>query len=294
MIRRSLADPVGHGLAYLLFHPPRRRHHRTPSDVGLTAVEQAVRTGDGLPLHLWLIPGDGAGTAIVGHGIGLTKSASLRQVALLHELGYHVVAFDHRNHGLSGTDRSRHGLAERYSNDITTAIEAAHRAWPPIRHPLVVWGFSFSTFPTLHNLRHPTTPISAIICDSGPGLELDTMLRGFLTGGHLPLPALVRRVVQRRSVVEAFTSAAVTMLGTAWPPDPGSTAAGTTPMLFLTGATDEIVDPAQVQALASRYPHHQLVPLPAGHLDGIKQAPQEYAEAVTSFLGTSLTPYRRP
>lgn len=283
MIRRRLADPIGQGLAYLLFHPPRRRHHRTPADDGLTAVERVVRTDDGVPLHLWLIPGDGAGTAIVGHGIGLTKSASLRQVTLLHQLGYHVVAFDHRNHGLSGTDRSRHRLAERYSKDISTAIEAAHRAWPESQRPLVVCGFSFSTFPTLHNLRHPVTPIRAIICDSGPGLELETMLRGFLAGGHLPLPAPVRRVVQRRSVVEAFTSAAVTMLGTAWPPDPRSTAAGTTPMLFLTGTNDEIVDPAQVRALASRYPHHQLVTLPAGHLDGIKRAPREYVEAVTSF-----------
>ncbi len=254
------------------------------------ATEHTTTTTDGIELHLWCIRGAGAGTVIVGHGIGLTKSASLRHAALLHELGYDVLLFDHRNHGLSAVDRSQEHLAERYSNDIAATIAVASAMWPESRR-LIVWGFSFSTFPTLHSLRHETTEIDAVICDSGPGLDLDEMLRSFIAGGTLPVPRPVRRLLQRRAVVDAFASSAVRMLGTEWPPDPETSASGSIPMLFLSGSADEIVRPEQVRALASRYPQATFVQLPSGHLQGIKAASLEYREAVTTFLG-SLSPAR--
>lgn len=277
-----LATAIGNRLAYLLFHPPRRKHHRTPDTMGLPATEGIARTSDGIDLHLWLIPGGGAGTAIIGHGIGLTKSASLRQAELLHELGYHVLMFDHRNHGLSGTDKSRRRLAERYSNDIAAGITFASKTWPASAR-LIVWGFSFSTFPTLYSLRHATSPIDGIICDSGPGIDLDTMLRDFLIGGHLLAPALVDRLVRRAVIADSFATAAVAMLGAQWPPAPEESASGTTPMLFLVGSADEIVRPTQIENLASCYPQHTVVTLPSGHLEGVKVAPQDYATAVAAF-----------
>lgn len=251
------------------------------------ATEHTTTAPDGVELHLWCIPGAGVGTVIVGHGIGLTKSASLRHAALLHELGYDVLLFDHRNHGLSAVDRSREHLAERYSSDIAASIAVASAMWPGSR--LIVWGFSFSTFPTLHSLRHETTEIDAVICDSGPGLDLDEMLRSFVAGGNVPAPRPVRRLLKRRAVVDAFASSAVRMLGTEWPPDPQASASGSIPMLFLRGSGDEIVRPEQVSALACRYPQATFVQLPGGHLQGIKAASLEYRDAVTAFLG-ALSP----
>ncbi|GGD27658.1 hypothetical protein GCM10010915_04650 [Microbacterium faecale] len=289
----TLAERMGYRLAHTLFHPPRKKHHRHPGDLGLPFTEEIVRTPDGINLHLWLIPGraagTGAGTAIVGHGIGLTKSASLRQARLLHGLGWNVLVFDHRNHGLSAPDPAREHLAERYSADITTGIDVARTTWPGAR-PLVVWGFSFSTFPTLHQLRHPTSPVDAILCDSGPGLDLDAMLRDFLTTGGVPVPAPIRAVLRRPDVVSAFARSAVTMLGTDWPPKRESSASGTTPMLYLIGADDTLVQPAQVRALASRYPHATVAEFPAAHLEGIKTAPAEYEAAVTAFLHALARP----
>lgn len=278
-----LARTIGKRLAYLLFHPPPRRHHRTPDAMGLPAIEAITRTSDGIDLHLWLIPGCSAGTAIIGHGIGLTKSASLRQARLLNELGYHVLMFDHRNHGLSGTDKSRQRLAERYSNDIAAAITFALRTWPASAR-LIVCGFSFSTFPTLYSLRHATSPIDGIICDSGPGLSLYAMLSDFVTGGHLPAPALVNRLARHESTADAFATAAVEMLGAQWPPDPERSASGVTPMLFLAGNADEIVHPTQIENLASYYPKHTVATLPSGHLEGIKIAPRDYSAAVVTFI----------
>jgi alpha-beta hydrolase superfamily lysophospholipase len=283
VIGGRLGTLIGRRLATKLFRPPRRPHHRRPADFGLEAEERTVPTADGIDLHVWLVPGRGTGTAIVGHGIGLTKSASLRQAELLHGLGFHVLLFDHRNHGRSGSDRARHHLAERFSRDIAACIAAAAERWPNAG-PVVVWGFSFSTFPTLYALRGPATPIHAILCDSGPGLELEPMLRSFVADGGAPLPAVARSALRHPSAVAAFASTAVSMLGAAWPPDPSASASGTTPMLFLVGTEDDVLDPVQVRALSARYPYAHVTEVPTGHLLGMKDAEPEYRAAVTSFL----------
>lgn len=275
---------LGRRLARGLFRPPRRKHHRTPAEFSLPYITRTGRTSDGIELHLWLIPGSGAGVGIVGHGIGLSKSASLRQAALLHELGYHVIMFDHRNHGRSGTDTSRDHLAERYSNDIEACLSIAAETWPEAGSP-IVWGFSFSTFPTLYSLRHETIPpISAIICDSGPGLDLHDLLRTFLTGGGLPGPAVIGPLARSPAVVESFATTSVKMLGASWPPDAHLPAVARTPMLFLVGAHDKIIEPGQIRALAARYPNTTVAEFPANHLRGITEAPDEYRKAVTNFL----------
>lgn len=279
-----LSTALGGRLARALFQPPRKRHHRAPADFGLLSNERTVRTSDGIELHLWLIPGDGAGTVVVGHGIGLSKSASLRHAALLHELGHNVVMFDHRNHGLSGNDPARSDLSVRYSNDIEASLRVASETWPDAGAP-VVWGFSFSTFPTLYSLRHDTTPaISAIICDSGPGFSLHDMLIDFLTNGGIPGPAALRWVTRRPAVAEAFAAHAVDMLGATWPPDPEQSTIARTPKLFLIGTHDRIIDPEQIRALARLYANTTIAELPVNHLRGITEAPQQYRAAVEDFL----------
>jgi alpha-beta hydrolase superfamily lysophospholipase len=286
-----LAAVLGRRLAGGLFHPPRRKHHREPVELGLPCTVRSTRTTDDVMLHLWLIPaeGTGAGVVIVGHGIGLTKSASLRHAALLHELGFHVILFDHRNHGLSGADRANDNLAERYSTDIEACLRTAAEMWPDAGAP-IVWGFSFSTFPTLYSLRHRTSPpIRAIICDSGPGYELHQVLTAFLAGGGLPGPHFVSRLICRPGLVRAFAEAAIDMLGATWPPDPSTPVTATMPMLFLTGSADRIIEPAQVKAVAGLYPNATVVEYAAHHLRGITEAPGPYREAVTRFLVTLET-----
>ena len=289
----SLSTVFGRQLAHRLFHPPRKTHHRTPEQFNLPSTAQTTQTSDGIKLHLWLIPstgtgtGTGTGTVIVGHGIGLTKSASLRHAALLHDLGYHVILFDHRNHGLSGTDPASDNLAERYSTDIEACLTVAEKIWPGAGDP-IVWGFSFSTFPTLYSLRRLTNPpIRAIICDSGPGYDLHRVLTSFLSGGGLPGPRLISRLAGRPAVTNAFATTAIDMLGATWPPDPTTPITQNTPMLFLTGSSDHIMEPAQVKAIAALYPNATITEYPGHHLHGITEASNTYQEAVTRFLHDS-------
>ncbi len=280
----ALSAVIGQRLAGGLFHPPRKKHHRTPQEFNLTSSTKKIQTDDGIDLHLWLIPSEGTGVVILGHGIGLTKSASLRQAKLLHELGYHTVLFDHRNHGLSGTDPAKDHLAERYSRDIEACLKVASQTWPEAGAP-TIWGFSFSTFPTLYSLRQPTSPpIQAIICDSGPGYNLRDVLTGFITHGGLPGPRFISHIARRPAITEAFATTAINMLGATWPPPPSLPTTSATPMLFLTGSKDQIMKPEQVKAIADLYPAATAIELPAHHLRGITETPDTYQEAVTDFL----------
>jgi hypothetical protein len=61
-------------------------------------------------LHIWLCPGDPGRVVVLGHGLGLSKSASLAQARLLNDAGYTVAMFDLRNHGRSSADRACWGM----------------------------------------------------------------------------------------------------------------------------------------------------------------------------------------
>lgn len=173
-----LENALGGIFAYLILHPPRRRPHKDPSDFGLSFAEQTVRTRDGHRLACWLVGPDSRRVAVLGHGIGQGKSASLRTAQLLVARGYQVLMFDHRGHGASQGDRRIWRVADRFTDDIVSASRwMAERSHPRI---LVVFGYSFSTFPTVYALASGTLPADAVVCESGPGLNLAGMFEGFL------------------------------------------------------------------------------------------------------------------
>ena len=277
----AISGAIGRRLAYGLFHPPRRSHHRVPADLGLEAVSLGIETSDGVTLHAWAIDGRGEGVVVIGHGIGLSKSASLAHARLAVELGYGVLLFDHRNHGLSGQDVASQDLADRFSLDIAATLDEATRRWP-LASPRVVWGFSFSTFPTLYSLRNDDAPIDAVILDSGPGDDLTALLSEFLLRGGMPLPRPLAPMLRTPSVAAAFAGSAVAMLGCEWPPVLGRVV----PMQFIVGDQDTLVPPWQTAQLAERYPGSVVTRLPVTHLAGIKAAQSEYAATVSEFLDT--------
>ncbi|QTR04502.1 alpha/beta fold hydrolase, partial [Saccharothrix algeriensis] len=187
-----LAPLFGAFLAYRIYHPPRRRHHRSPADYDLPATELVLPLPDRKgSLHLWVCEGDPDRVVVVGHGIGLSKSASLPHAKFLHEAGYTVVLFDHRNHGRSSQDASALGLSARFTSDVAAVVDHFRGRAAHAGARFAVWGFSFSTFPILYVPMRGRTPVAAIICDSGPAVDTGPLFRNFLDTGALPIPAPV-------------------------------------------------------------------------------------------------------
>ncbi|GAA1354180.1 alpha/beta hydrolase [Saccharothrix algeriensis] len=283
-----LAPLFGAFLAYRIYHPPRRRHHRSPADYDLPATELVLPLPDRKgSLHLWVCEGDPDRVVVVGHGIGLSKSASLPHAKFLHEAGYTVVLFDHRNHGRSSQDASAFGLSARFTSDVAAVVDHFRGRAAHAGARFAVWGFSFSTFPILYVPMRGRTPVAAIICDSGPAVDTGPLFRNFLDTGALPIPAPFLVGPARWLVEPVFAGLSAAMVRARWPP-PAERYDGIG-LLFLAGERDAIVPASAVGAVAARYPHaeHRVIP-GAEHLQGVKADPDLYQETVLSFLERNL------
>lgn len=272
---------LGSVFAYLILHPPRRRPHKDPGALGLPFEGQTVRTSDARRLACWLVGPDSPRVAVLGHGIGQGKSASLRTAQLLVGRGYQVLMLDHRGHGDSQGDRRTWRVADRFTDDIVSACRwMAERSRP---RTLVVFGYSFSTFPTVYALASGSLPADAVVCESGPGLNLAGMFEGFLLKASEGSTAM-GRLMRSAGLREATAAAAVRMLGASWPPGAGDGLLGEVPQLYLVGEEDTVIHPGEVSALAQAWPRAEVRRLPGGHLRLSRSAGAEYDRLVHAFL----------
>ncbi|WP_280230959.1 alpha/beta hydrolase [Nocardia cyriacigeorgica] len=288
LMAAPLGAAYGVALGFRMYHPPRRPHHRRPEDVELPSTEHAIEVPGGGRLHLWLCAGARDRVVVLGHGIGLSKSASLAHAKVLHEAGYTVCLFDHRNHGASSYRYGRRRLGEQFTTDIVEVV-ASLRARAEFRDAkIALFGFSFSTFPSINALTRPGFAVDAIICDSRPVDDGRALFERFLAAGPLPLPGLLADGRARTMTRSAMSATGLAMLGVDWPPLVTPTAERV-PALFICGENDPITTPDAVHALAARYPRCQVRVLPgAGHLEGLKLARQRYTELVLNFLDDAL------
>ncbi|GAA1344265.1 alpha/beta hydrolase [Saccharothrix algeriensis] len=274
-------------LSYLIYHPPRRRDRRAPAEVGLTPEDLVVPLPGGGRLAAWLFRNDPERVVVVGHGIGLSRSASLRHAKFLHEAGYTVVLFDHRNHGRSSQDRAFWKLGHRFTTDVVTVVEHVRALPGHADARFAVYGFSFSTFPVSYVPTRPEARVSAIVCDSGPVVDIPSLFRGFLDTDGIPVPAALRRGPARRALEGTFAALGTGMLQAQWPPPVEPYA--DTPVLFLAGEDDVVVPAAGVRELARRFPLGQFRSLPGtGHLAGLKTLGDTYSSAVLDFLAAAF------
>ncbi|MFD8377913.1 alpha/beta hydrolase [Streptomyces sp. NPDC059679] len=290
----ALALPVaplyGAFLSYFIYHPPRRPYHKIPADLGLTSTDITVPLGGGgRRLHVWLCAGDPDRVVVLGHGLGLSKSASLAHAKMLHEAGYTVAMFDHRNHGKSSADRACWGMSDRHTDDVVAVVKHVRGMAEYASARIAVYGFSISAFPSFYMLRRDgERPVDAVVFDSGPALELRPLFRNFLAADGLPIPAPLRKGPSRKALEKVASTAAVAMLRVQWPPA-ATGAYESTPMLFLAGESDTMIPANGVRALAERYPLAEVHTLPdTEHLQGVKTHPEVYAETVLGFLGRTM------
>lgn len=97
----------------------------TPADWGMAYEEVALETDDGVALHGWYLPKDGAREVVLFlHGNAGNISHRGDSIGLFQSLGLNVFIFDYRGYGLSGGVPSEQGLfrdagaAWRYLVDV--------------------------------------------------------------------------------------------------------------------------------------------------------------------------------
>ncbi|MFD0373964.1 alpha/beta hydrolase [Streptomyces sp. NPDC127112] len=274
--------------AHELYHPPAARPGRTPRHKGLPVRPLSVTTTrDRVTLDAWVVPGRGPHTVVICHGMGRTKSSVLGHIALLHEAGYHVVAYDMRNHGESGRDRKYGSMSERYTGDLVDVIAAVRRDPEVGAGELALIGFSFSTWVSLHVLRRVGTPVAAVVCDSGPMSDTAAGLREFAGLRRSQLPAPVRTGAAYALYRHLFSRISMHMLAVRnWPPD---LAGLPTRLMFIAGAQDPVIDEAQIMGVADRYPEAERWTAPqAMHMNALRFDAAEYRERVLGFLEASF------
>ncbi|WP_026424621.1 alpha/beta hydrolase [Actinokineospora inagensis] len=270
--------------AYGVYHPPTAKPGRTPEQKGLTSEPVHVVTSrDRVRLDGWFVPGDGPHTVVVCHGMGRTKSAVLDHIKLLNGAGYHVLAYDLRNHGASGRDGKVTAMAKRFTSDLRDVLRFVAADPRTKGGKIAVLAFSFSTWPAIYALKAGGPRVAAVICDSGPMYDIPGGFRHFSALRWGTLPAEATRPGAQALYRKVFTLIGTRMLAVrGWPPALPTTV---TRMLFIGGAKDQVVPAAQVMRVAAEYPDAQRWVAPgAQHMNGVRLDREEYRERVTAFL----------
>jgi alpha-beta hydrolase superfamily lysophospholipase len=94
-----------------LFYYPSDRQWYSPSEFRLAHEDVWFKTSDGVTLHGWWLPAEGAakGTVIHFHGNAENVSGHVVLVEWLPRDGYNVLMFDYRGYGRSGGRVTREG-----------------------------------------------------------------------------------------------------------------------------------------------------------------------------------------
>lgn len=289
----AAAATYGVVLAHRIYHPPRVVGPQTPADAGLPYEGVTIPARrDGVTLDAWLVPADaGAGTVVLGHGMGRNKATVLRYAAMLHDAGLNVLAFDLRNHGRSGSDGAVTGMAGRFIDDFDVVV--SHVASRPelAGGGIALFCFSFSTWPALQVAVTGAARVQAVVCDSGPAMDVAASFHRVMDVRKGTLPPPLRGPVLYELTKAVYARAAERMLAaTGWPPALG---ARDVPMLFVAGDADPVIPPGEVERVAAVYPGSQLWVAPgASHLQAFRAHPERYRDLVTGFLLDALA--RRP
>lgn len=283
-----IAPLYGASLAYLAFHPRNRTQREHPRDHGLPCTDLEIPFARRKRVHAWLCPGSTEKVVVLGHSMGAGKDHSLGHAKFLHDAGYTVCLFDHRNHGASSDDRALFGLGDRFAGDVTKVVSWLRDKQGYGTARIAVYGFSFSCFSAMWALTHDGFEFDALVCDSGPGHDVPPLLRKYLEAEALPMPPVLSGEPSRSVVTRTLCALGPAMLRAQWPP-PTTGKFAKIPLLFMSGEHDAIVPPSSVDALAERYAQAETHVLPgAEHLLGLQSDPDGYASVVLDFLKRAL------
>ncbi|MET0461042.1 MAG: alpha/beta hydrolase [Ilumatobacteraceae bacterium] len=136
-----------------------------------------ITSADGEEVFVYRWAGDGDPTAIVqiAHGMGEHAARYERLAAALVDAGYVVYANDHRGHGRTAGDASRHGDLGKAGwagliDDMSALTALAREEYPGI--PLVLLGHSMGSFATQQYLLDRSDDIDAAVLSGTTAVDV--------------------------------------------------------------------------------------------------------------------------
>jgi pimeloyl-ACP methyl ester carboxylesterase len=282
--------------AWRVYHPPVRPVRQKPETVGLTAERVMVPGAGGLPLACWFIPAPGPGPAdavVIGHGIRRDSGSLMGLASRLHEAGYHVLTFDMRNHGESAQDHLLRGQSPLTGIDHHRVVQYVGGRPELAGRKVALVGFSMTSWTAMWAARREPELVRAVICDSGPSMDMIRTMGRTYDVARPKMPRLLRGPILFRIGKSAFTRASAFFFQLSeWPqllPDPS------VPVLFVVGERDPVVRPSDVRDQMAYYPGSTLWVVPrASHTTSVVVEPDEFARRVLAVLErASFTPAGR-
>jgi uncharacterized protein len=278
--------------AYRMYHP---RDDAADTDRSSTDNSDAVRVRsglDGTELAVAFVPGRGPHVVVVAHPIGQDRTWMTGHVRMLNQAGYHVVTYDQRNHGESGADPAAFGRARATYADLQEVIRFAAARPECAGGRAGLFAMSFTSWPAFGFAARPDL-VDAVVCDSGPALDLAASFGRNIELRRRVLPPMVRREIPFRVFVAAFRFCALRMLGARdWPPPDAQVRV---PVLIIAGERDPLVPVDELRATAGRYRRAQLWVAPrAKHNQALRGHPDEYAARVAAFFDEAFATVPAP
>lgn len=247
-----------------------------PSELGLEVEPVGFASDDGLELHGWWNPGNGASAIIVFvHGLNRSRIELLERAVRSHDEGYGTLLFDLRNHGDSPDAYTTLGVDE--SRDVCAA-EAFVRRRAPVR-PIAVWGVSLGAATALLSTNR-CADASAMIADSSFLSFEETVSHHFELIFPLPSFPIADLIIEltRRRMGFALEDGDVERAVAGHP---------ALPVLFIAGGDDVRMPPELARRLyaASANPLSDLLLIDgAAHGRAYETDPVRYLAAVFRFL----------
>lgn len=235
---------------------PESRLAATPAAIGLAYQDLDLVASDGVRLHAWLVPAAAPSaaprkTVLFFHGNAGNISHRLEKLAILHDLGVHVLLLDYRGYGRSAGEPSEAGTYR----DAEAALAAAGTAPSQV----VVYGESLGTGVALElAVRHR---LGGVILEAPFTSIPDVGQRLF---PYLPVRWIARTRYENLAKIGRIQA----------------------PLLILHSREDEIFALAHAERLfAAATEPKRLVVLTGGHNDAFLVSAETYRAALREFLG---------
>ncbi len=243
------------------YDPLEKTDYTVPGDGGYTLHVQMLRNPKGSDRYI-----------LISHGYTDNRFGALKYARLYLDLGFHVIVYDLRGHGLNAPDVCTYSVRER--KDLLCLILDSRQRYPGMTI-LGLHGESLGAATSLAVLEE-NPPVDFVVADC-PFSDIVPVLKAGLKGMRLPaflvnVASLCARLrygysFDQMRPVECLGDCAV-------------------PILFIHGAEDSFIPPEhseKLQAAAKGYTELRLMS-GAGHAMSVITDPDLYGRFVTDFL----------